>query len=410
MGEWERVRLVDLCEIHVDCVNRTAPVVEGPTPYRMIRTTNVRGGFVDTSEVRYVTEETYARWTRRLVPRRGDVILTREAPLGEVGKLRTDENIFLGQRLYHFRVDPRRGDTDFVLYALLAQDLQGQIRSLGSGATVEHMRLPDIEKLELDAPEVAIQRRIGSVLAAYDDLVENNTRRIGLLEEMARVLFRETFSRDEGVGESLRVSELIERGVLEVNDGYRAKNTELGTPGIPFARAGDINGGFLFDEADRLLDENVSRAGRKVSAPGDIVFTSKGTVGRFAWVRETTQRFVYSPQLCFWRVLRPEFLSARYLYRWMQTRAFLDQVDQVKGTTDMADYVSLSNQRRMRVTIPPIDRQHRYDELAGPIDELVGNLTDRTQRLRAARDLLLPKLLSGELSVGRIPDPAEAAP
>jgi len=109
-------------------------------------------------------------------------------------------------------------------------------------------------------------------------------------------------------------------------------------------------------------------------------------------------------------VLRPELLSARYVYRWMQTRAFLDQVDQVKGTTDMADYVSLSNQRRMRVTIPPIDRQRRYDELAGPIDELVGNLTDRTQRLRAARDLLLPKLLSGELSVDRIPDPAEVAP
>lgn len=93
---WERMLIVDLCAEHVDCVNRTAPVVDTPTPFKMIRTTNVRNGFIDTESVRYVTEETYRRWTRRLVPRRGDVILTREAPLGDVGKIRTDDLIFLG--------------------------------------------------------------------------------------------------------------------------------------------------------------------------------------------------------------------------------------------------------------------------------------------------------------------------
>src|ERR671919_201297 len=96
------IPIVDLCEQHVDCVNRTAPVVATETPYKMIRTTNVRNGFIDTENVRYVTEETYKRWTRRLVPRRGDIILTREAPLGDVGMIRNDDFIFLGQRLYHF--------------------------------------------------------------------------------------------------------------------------------------------------------------------------------------------------------------------------------------------------------------------------------------------------------------------
>ena len=182
-----------MCEEHVDCVNRTAAVVMEPTPFKMIRTTNVRNGFIDTLNVRYVTEEVYKKWTRRLVPRRGDVILTREAPLGGVGKVRTDDLIFLGQRLYHFRPDPQKLDADFLLYALMADDLQGQIRGFGSGATVEHMRLGDIPKLQIYTPEIYEQRRIGRILSAYDDLIENNTRRIAILEEMARRIYEEWF-------------------------------------------------------------------------------------------------------------------------------------------------------------------------------------------------------------------------
>lgn len=190
---WERVPIVDLCAEHVDCVNRTAPVMSERTPFKMIRTTNVRNGFIDTDNVKYVTEETYIRWTRRLLPKRGDVILTREAPLGDVGKIRTNDFIFLGQRLYHFRPDPKKLDADFLLYALMAPDLQSQIRALGSGSTVEHMRLGDIPSLVIDIPTLPLQRRIAGILSAYDELIENNQRRIKILEEMARSLYREWF-------------------------------------------------------------------------------------------------------------------------------------------------------------------------------------------------------------------------
>src|ERR1035437_9448953 len=190
---WRRVPIVDLCTAHVDCVNRTAPAVREPTPFKMIRTTNVKDGFIDTDNVRFVTEATYRKWTRRLVPRRGDVILTREAPLGDVGKVRNDDLLFLGQRLYHFRNDPHKLDADFLLYSLLGPDLQAQIRSFGSGSTVEHMRLSDIPQLEILAPDVSEQRSIAGILAAHDDLIDNARRRIAILEEMTRALFRDWF-------------------------------------------------------------------------------------------------------------------------------------------------------------------------------------------------------------------------
>ncbi len=96
---WTRRCIKDVCESIIDCVNKTAPTVERPTPYKTIRTTNVKSGWVDLSEVKYFNEEVYARWARRSRPRKGDVILTRQAPLGEVGMIRADDTIFLGQRL-----------------------------------------------------------------------------------------------------------------------------------------------------------------------------------------------------------------------------------------------------------------------------------------------------------------------
>lgn len=192
---WPKYPIADLCVAVVDCVNRTAPTVEGPTPYRMIRTTNVRKGFIDLSNVNYVGANTYQRWTRRQVPQRGDIIVTREAPLGEVGLVRDDEGIFLGQRLVSYRANPTLLDERYLLYTLLGSDLQNQIQALGSGSTVAHMRVPDAKRLLIPTPPLKIQRRIGAILGAYDDLIEVNRRRIGLLEKMARRLFEEWFVR-----------------------------------------------------------------------------------------------------------------------------------------------------------------------------------------------------------------------
>lgn len=138
------------------------------------------------------------------------------------------------------------------------------------------------------------------------------------------------------------VRALIDDGLLLVGDGYRAKNEELASSGLPFVRAGNVNNGFRFDDADHFPEAHVARVGNKLSRPGDVVFTSKGTVGRFAFVRPGTPPFVYSPQLCFWRSLNTDVIEPRFLYYWMYGREFFIQFKGVAGQTDMAEYVSLS--------------------------------------------------------------------
>lgn len=172
-------------------------------------------------------------------------------------------------------------------------------------------------------------------------------------------------------------AQLIESSILEIGDGYRAKNSEMGLVGLPFARAGNIDNGFHFENADLLDEMNLSRAGSKISRPGDVVFTSKGTVGRFAFVKPDTQKFVYSPQLCYWRIKDSSIIDPRYLFYWMHGRDFTNQVHQVKGLTDMADYVSLGDQRQMKITAPPLSTQHKIAAILSAYDDLIENNTRR---------------------------------
>ena len=179
------------------------------------------------------------------------------------------------------------------------------------------------------------------------------------------------------------VSELIEKEALAIGDGYRAKNAELSRTGLPFARASNIGNGFHFSDADCFPEDQTYKVGEKISRPGDVVFTSKGTVGRFAFVRDDTPRFVYSPQLCYWRSLDKEILDARFLYCWMTSREFFIQFKSVAGQTDMAEYVSLRDQRLMYITAPPLADQRAIAHILGTLDDKIELNRRMSQTLEA---------------------------
>lgn len=400
-ANWRRIPISELCSAIVDCVNKTAPTVDGPTPFRMIRTTNVKGGFVDLSEVRYVDEATFRVWTRRQVPRRGDVILTREAPLGEVGLLRDDEGIFLGQRLVSYRADPSKADSRFLLYALRGPDLQGQILGLGAGATVAHMRVPDAERLSVNAPDVQTQRRIGSILGAYDDLIEVNRRRITVLEEMARRLFDEWFVHFRFPGHDGS----LPRSPTAVPAGWQ--QTTFGA---------------LVDEVRDTLDpaeidtttayvglEHIPRRSTTLDAWGaaeDVTSTKlrfrRGDI-LFGKIRPYFHKVVWAPfdGICssdaiVWRPRSGEVAGLALAVA--SSDAFVAHSVQTSNGTKMPR-ANPSVLSRYPLALPPAKLLSQFDATVMAGVELAASLQAANRRLAASRDLLLPRLISGDLPV-----------
>jgi len=424
---WNRVPIVELCETHVDCVNRTAPVLSEPTPFKMIRTTNVGNGFIDTENVRYVTEETYTKWTRRLVPKKGDVILTREAPLGEVGKLRTNDFIFLGQRLYHFRPDPKKLDADFLLYSLLGEDLQGQIRSFGSGSTVEHMRLEDIPCLEINLPPLPEQRRIAGILSAYDELIENSQRRIKILETMARALYREWFVnfRFPGHEKVKRVPsplgeipmgwevKSLESLMADHIGGGWGKETEeddytepawviRGTD-IPDARSSQVaNVPHRFHTASNLRTRRLQT--------GDIVFEvsggSKGqSVGRTLLITpELLSALGGDSVICasFCKRVRPDATGygSELLYISFLEGYESGEIEQFQvQSTGISNFKWTEYIAKTQRVIPPEPLRSLFRQRVAPLFSLIATIGLQIQNLRRTRDLLLPRLLAGQVTL-----------
>jgi type I restriction enzyme S subunit len=186
------IKLGDICEMIVDCEHKTAPTEE--VGYPSIRTPNIGRGYFLLEGVNRVSEETYRLWTRRAVPRAGDLIMAREAPVGNVAMVPENLQSCLGQRTLLIRPNPSKVDSRYLTYLLIGNEVQGTIHSMTNGATVPHLNMEDVRTLDLpELPPLAAQRRIAAILSAYDDLIENNLRRIKILEEMARALYREWF-------------------------------------------------------------------------------------------------------------------------------------------------------------------------------------------------------------------------
>ncbi|ASJ98845.1 restriction endonuclease subunit S [Citrobacter freundii] len=188
---WKRVPIKDVCESIIDCVNKTAPVVDYETPFKMIRTTNVRNGRVNTEDVRYVTEDTYLQWVRRGKPQVGDIIFTREAPVGEAGVLQDAEGIFLGQRTMMYRADTCLSDNYFLFYSLSSPFCQKQIEDFSNGGTVAHMRVPDCGEILINLPPFLEQKKIAQILSTWDKAISVTEKLLTNSQQQKKALMQQ---------------------------------------------------------------------------------------------------------------------------------------------------------------------------------------------------------------------------
>jgi len=163
---WQPVRLIDCSQILVDCHNKTAPYTASGIP--IIRTSNIRGQKFRLDDLRFVSEATYEYWSRRCPPRPGDIMFTREAPMGEAAIVPEGAKYCLGQRTMLIRPMHKYINNRYLLLALTEPHLLQRASTEAIGSTVKHLRVGDVENLAIPLPPLAEQHRI---VAKVDELM-----------------------------------------------------------------------------------------------------------------------------------------------------------------------------------------------------------------------------------------------
>lgn len=186
------VRLAELCEQIVDCPHSTPVWTEEGR--LVLRSQNIRNGRLTLSERSYTDEAHFAERVRRAAPRPGDLVITREAPMGEVCMIPEGVECCLGQRMVLLRPDQRKVDPRYLLYALQSERVQHEIHvSEGTGSTVSNLRIPLLEQLPIPMRPLQEQRFIAEILGSLDDKIDLNRKMRETLEAMALALFKSWF-------------------------------------------------------------------------------------------------------------------------------------------------------------------------------------------------------------------------
>jgi type I restriction enzyme, S subunit len=403
MSDWPERPLGDLLEVLIDHRGKT-PKKLGGTDFTgagvpVVSAIHIKGGRIQWSErERYVPQWMFEKW----MPERlqgGDVLLTSEAPLGAVAQVPSDDDLVLSQRLFALRGKAGILDCGYLRYFLESPPGQHRLTARSTGTTATGIRQAELVKVCIPLPRIDEQRRITSVLGALDDLIEANRQAVQAIDSQAEAIFERSMSQCEPA-EVVALSRLVERGDLVFSDGYRTRADQLSESGIPILRVADVLDAEISPSyKDHILESFRQRMGVKLSKAHDVVITTKGTVGRIALVPPGLPEHAYSPQLCFLRAIHTAAFSSEWLYRWARSAEFMRQIGIVKDQTDMAPYVSLTDLRRVEMTLPTPSARRAVEGQLVPLTAATEALRDEIADLMNTRNELLPLLMSGKVRV-----------
>lgn len=403
---WKKYKLKYLCTDIIDCINKTAPISPVPTPYKMLRTNDIRNGKINLSNLNCVSREVFEKWTRRGILQTGDIIFTREAPLGEAGLVRIAKNYFLGQRLVLFRTNAAICYNKFLLYSLLFHDNKQAIISKGNGATVFHLRVPECGNIEIPLPSLPIQHRIADILSAYDDLIEVNQKQIRLLEEAARRLYKEWFVDLRFPGhENITITNGIPEGwqkkraddFFNITIGKTPPRSETscfttnsnGTPWVSIADMGNSSI-FISQTSESLTPKAIEDYHVKVVPENTILLSFKLTVGRVAI---TTMDMCTNEAIAHFQI--PCNWQREYVYCYLKSFPY----ESLGNTSSISKAINSKIVKSMPFIMPTDEVLKKFSSVLYPYFELIYKKVMQNKALAEARDRLLPKLMSGEIEV-----------
>lgn len=274
---------------------------------------------------------------------------------------------------------------------------RGSVSGVLVGVAQQHFNVGAAKEMRFRCPPIDTQRRIADILSAYDDLIENNRRRIAILEEMARRLFEEWFVRcvDAANWPMVPFTEMVSVGS---GGTPRKDNPEYWGGQIRFFTPRDAwQSVFAIDTLAGITEAGLAKCNSKLYPTGTVFITARGTVGNVLLAPEP----MAMNQSCY---ALQGIGGIPQTYLFFATREMADAL-RAKSTGAVFDAIIVDTFRLHDVSRPPLERMQEFDRRCAPMLDAILNLRRANANLRTTRDLLLTKLISGEIDV----TPAEEA-
>ena len=378
------MKLLDICETIVDCPHSTAK--DEGTGYPLIRTPNVGKGRLKLAGVHRVSENVYNQRNERAVPQVDDLILAREAPVGNVAIIRQGQQVCLGQRTVLIRPNKKCVDPDFLVYYLLSPELQHKLLSSANGATVSHLNMSSIRSLEVQVPDIEVQKRIGAILARIDDKIELNNAINENLEQQAQAIYAQMFI--ESAEESWETGSLSDIAVITMGQSPKGDTFNETGEGAVFYQ-GRTDFGFRFPTRRLYTTEP-----KRIALCGDALMSVRAPVGDLNVAYE---------ECCIGRGLAAIHSKDNHQSFVLYTLFTLKkQLDVFNGEGTVFGSINKESLNSMEITIPPRELMDRFESIVSPIDRAIRNNYEEICRLQAIRETLLPKLMNGEIDVSAV--------
>lgn len=283
----------------------------------------------------------------------------------------------------------------FLAYFFRSPLFRKRLSNLGGGANIQNLNQRVMRAMEISLPPLRQQDEIVRIVASYDDLIENNQRRIVLLEEAARQLFKEWFVRFrfpghehvkivDGVPEGWKYKRLVDIADLTMGQSPKSEFYNTDRDGLPFHQ-GVTKFGYRFVEHETYCTKPT-----RLSAADDILFSVRAPVGR---LNITLDPIILGRGLAAIRAK-----SGHQSFLFYQLKSYFFKEDMIGGGAIYAA-ITKKDLENQELLCPSDNLLNQFNEFASALDQQIKTLHHSNQNLTQARDLLLPKLMNGEIAV-----------
>ena len=398
-SEWNHFALGEITELVIDYRGKTPKKLGGDwckQGYRALSAKNIKTGrIVQAETIRYIDESLYRKWMKDEV-QRGDILITSEAPFGQIFFWDSDEKIVLSQRLFCVRIKPEY-DARFIYYYMTTPEFQSELDGRATGTTVIGLRQPELMKCVIRCPEIQEQKVIAAILSSIDAKIIANEKVNDNLEQQAQAIYHERFETvsPNDLPYDWRIVTLGEVVTISNKSFNPLKEPEilLEHYSIP-----------AFDEARfPVFELSTSIKSNKFIIDASCFMISK--------LNPTTKR-VWKPYcLTEDAVCSTEFIVYKakdqsitdFLYSVIDSGSFSDfMCSHVTGSTGSRQRTTPAETLSYKLILPSENELAEFQSLVSPMYDQMRINAIENDKLKRLRDSLLPKLMSGEIDVSAV--------